>query len=343
MATAAQNILIIHPAGLGQTTLALPALRSLRQHLPHSYITVVTSAEAADLLRLVGGVDEVLPVGRLRPAEMIAPPKLYRSARSFGQLRRSHYDVAVEFKTGLATEILLRLAQPGARLSQPKGKLRELSAALERVKRNLGPLWQTHLAHEYLRKLEPLGVRPIEAEPKLASDRQADEQLEKLLRKRGVAFGELLVGIHPGAGRNQPRWPLERFTSVAARLIHNFNARALVFAGPDERGWAKRLAAQLPAQRSIVFEAPKIPALLAACARLSVFVANHSGPAHVAAAVGAPVVVVSPSPQATPQDVLNARGQHVRGANGALISEEAVYETACRLLQMNRAEFLRMR
>ncbi|MFN8003282.1 MAG: glycosyltransferase family 9 protein, partial [Acidobacteriota bacterium] len=77
--------------------------------------------------------------------------------------------------------------------------------------------------------------------------------------------------------------------------------------------------------------------------RLSLLVANHSGPAHVAAAVGTPVVVISPHPQATAEDVLGPRCEHVRGAHIELISEEAVYETACRLLKINRAEFLRSR
>ena len=95
----AQHILIIHIAGLAQTTLALPALRSLRAHLPESRITVATSAIAADLIRLAGCADEVLAVGRLRHAELFKPTALFRSAKAIGELRHSNFDLAIEFKT----------------------------------------------------------------------------------------------------------------------------------------------------------------------------------------------------------------------------------------------------
>jgi ADP-heptose:LPS heptosyltransferase len=194
-----------------------------------------------------------------------------------------------------------------------------------------------------LKKLEPLGVRPVEAEPRIATLRESDERIEKLLRKHGAAFGELLIGVHPGAGRGRPRWPIDRFASIAARLIHNFGARVLVFSGLGERGQAKRLAAMLPARRAIAIESPKITDFVSAAARLSLFVGNHSGPAHVAAAAGAPVVAVSTFVQPSPQDLLGARVEHIRAPHVTLISEEDVYEAACRLLKTNRAEFLRSR
>jgi ADP-heptose:LPS heptosyltransferase len=73
MPTASQHILVVHIAGLAQTTLALPALRALRQHLPQSRITIVSSSGAADLLRLAECADEILPVTRFRGAEFLNP------------------------------------------------------------------------------------------------------------------------------------------------------------------------------------------------------------------------------------------------------------------------------
>src|SRR5262245_9373508 len=100
MPTDPRHILIVHVAGLTQTTLALPALRSLRQHLPQSRITVVSSPEAADLLRLAACVDEILPVARFRDAEFLNPRKFYRAAKSLRDSRREHFDLAVQFKPG---------------------------------------------------------------------------------------------------------------------------------------------------------------------------------------------------------------------------------------------------
>lgn len=347
-----QHILVIHVAGLAQTTLALPALRSLRAHLPNSRITVAASSATADLIRLSGCADEVLTVGRLRHAELFKPTAFYRSTKAINELRHANYDLAIEFKPSTEAGVVLSLANPRERLKPLKESNKGLSTMIERVTQAISqmpvaPPAPMHLAHQYLKKLEPLGVRPVEAEPRVATDRQADEHLEKLLKKHGVTFGELLIGIHPGAGQIRQRWPMERFISIGARMIHNFNARVLVFAGPQERGLAKRIVAQLPgkgaAKRAIAIESPKIPELVSAFARLSLLIANHNGPAHLAAAAGAPVVAISTFVKDSSTDLLGSRNQMLRASHIEIITEEAVYEAACRLLKMNRAEFLRSR
>jgi ADP-heptose:LPS heptosyltransferase len=342
MPTDPQHILVVHIAGLAQTTLALPALRSLRRHLPQSRITIVSSATAADLLRLAECADEVMPGARFRGAEFLNPRKFYRATKSLSELRREHFDLAIEFKSGAESSLVLQFTHSRERLS---GKKKGIEATLDRLSQAIGntraPI--RHIAHEYLKKLEPLGVRPIEAEPRIATLRESDERIERLLSKHNVGLGELLIGIHPGAGHGRPRWPLDRFASIATRMIHNFDARVLVFAGPSERGLAKRLAAMLPARRAIAIESPKIADFVSASARLSLFIGNHSGPAHVAAAADAPVIVASTSVQPSPQDLLGNRSEHIRAPHVTLISEEDIYEAACRLLKMNRAEFLRSR
>jgi ADP-heptose:LPS heptosyltransferase len=313
--------------------------------LPQSRITVVSSPTAADLLWLSGCVDEVLPVVRFRGAEALNPRKLYHTTKSLGELRREYFDLSIEFETNAEAGIALQFAHPRQRLRGRSGSSSGIDAALERLTRAITkqPAALRHAAHEYLRKLEPLGVRPVEAEPRIATIHEADERVDKLLRKHKAAFGELLVGIHPGAGAGRPRWPVERFASIGARMIHNFDARVLVFAGPYERGLAKRLAGMLPAKRAIAIESPKIADFVSAAARLSLFIANHSGPAHIAAATGAPVVVISPFPQPTALDVLANRIEHVRASHVQMISEEDVYDAACRILKMSRAELLRSR
>lgn len=348
-----QHILVIHVAGLAQTALALPALRSLRAHLPNSRITVASSAASAELVRLAGCADEVLPVGRLRAAELFNPAVFFRSTKAIGELRHANYDLAIEFKSGSEAGFVLTMANPRERLNARSGRNQSLSAVIERVTQAIAqkPSVPMHAAYEYLKKLEPLGVRPIEAEPRLLTNQTADEQIEKLLGKHGVTAGELLIGLHPGSGMGaaqiRQRWPVSRFVSIGLQMIHNFNARVLVFAGPQERGLAKQITSQLPAKRAIAIASPKIPELVSALARLSLLIANHSGPAHVAAAVGAPVVAISVSDSTfgkhSSVDLLGSRNELLRASHIELISEEAVYEAACRLLKMNRADFLRSR
>jgi ADP-heptose:LPS heptosyltransferase len=74
---------------------------------------------------------------------------------------------------------------------------------------------------------------------------------------------------------------------------------------------------------------------------LSVLVANHAGPAHVAAAVGTPVVAASTFAGPSAQDLLSKHHAHIRRQRAETIPEEEVYEAACRLLKTSRAEILR--
>jgi heptosyltransferase-2 len=334
-----RNLLIVHIAGLGETILALPALRSLRQHLPTARITVASSPAGTEALQLSGCVNEVLTLGRLRHGEVTAPRATWRSLKSLREASHQHYDLAIEFKSGTEAAVLMNFARPLRRLNAPRrGRHSIIGLVTNLLSRQA--LASRHLAQRYLEILEPLGVRPLEAAPKLATEREADERIDKLLRKNRLKPGELLVGIHPGAGRAQQRWPAERFASLAARFIYNFNARVILLSGPWERWLVRKVAASLPKERIVLPGSLDVSELASMLARLSIFIGNHSGPAHLAAAVGAPVVVASVTTGPSPYDLLGRNNTHVRGPAAETIPEEAVYEAACLLLQSSRAERL---
>jgi ADP-heptose:LPS heptosyltransferase len=103
---------------------------------------------------------------------------------------------------------------------------------------------------------------------------------------------------------------------------------------------AKQLVGLLPPKRAVALESLPLADAVSALARLSVMVANHAGVAHLAAAVGTPVVAVSPSPSPTPYDLLGAQHRHVRGPHVEAVAADEVYEAACRLVSLSRAELL---
>jgi ADP-heptose:LPS heptosyltransferase len=338
------NILLAHIAGLTKTTLALPALHSLRRHFDRSRITIISSSAGAELLKLAGCADVVLPVGRIKQAELLNPRLLYNSAKVCGAMRRSNFDLSIEFETNLEGEIILQLAGPASG-NRPDRLKRGLAGLIERAAQGLlkRPPKLIHAAHEYLKILEPLDVRPVESQPRLTTDRASDETIERLLNRGRMSAGELLIGIHPGAGPGKSRWPLERFASIARRMIHNFDARVIIFAGPSERGISKSIAETLPARRALTIESPRLSEFVSLAARLSVLVANHSGPAHVAAATGTPVVAASITSGPSAQDLLGKHHLHIRGPHVESIPEDTIYEAACSLIKTSRAEILRAR
>ena len=124
-------------------------------------------------------------------------------------------------------------------------------------------------------------------------------------------------------------------------MIHNFNARVIVFSGPRERGLAKKIVKELPKGRAMAFDTLKTADFVSALARLSVLIANHSGPAHVAAAVGTPVVAACASERVSPYDLLGRQHKHLRSIHLTDIHEDEMYAAACALLQTSRSDILR--
>lgn len=327
-----QRIFVSHVAGIGQTVLALPALRALRAAFPQSQITVASSYTALEVVRLSHCANGVFPVGR--GSEIIHPRASFQSLKSYRTLRREQYDLTIELQRNSAGSFARFLAQLGSHKTHKK----LLTQIREAVWRH--SLSDKHAAQLYLEIMGELGAFPIDREPKLFTERAADLRIDTRLEKSGLLAGGLLIGLHPGAGHSKPRWPLERFLVVAEKLIHLSNARVLVFAGPHEHGLARSVVKQLPAKHALAFDADPLADVTSALARLSVFISNHGGLTHLAAAVGTPVVAVSPLARSHANDLLSQNHVHLRKAMLDAITTDEVYEAACQLIQSNRAEYL---
>ncbi|HEX4945305.1 MAG TPA: glycosyltransferase family 9 protein [Blastocatellia bacterium] len=332
MADSYQRIFVSHVAGIGQTVLALPALHALRAAFPQARITVASSYSAFDVVRLSHYANEIFPVGRA--SELIHPRATFQSLKSLRTLRREQFDVTIELQRGTAGGVARFLAQLGA----PKKHRKLLTQIREAILRH--SLADRHAAQRYLEIIGELGAFPLDREPRLYTEREADARLDMRLEKSGLATGGLLIGLHPGAGHNKPRWPLERFLVVAEKLIHVLNARVFVFAGPHERGLARAVVKQLPTKHALAFDAAPLADVTSAFARLSVLITNHGGPAHLAAAVGTPVVALSPLMVSHANDLLSLNHVQLRKPSLDAISTDEVFEAACQLVQANRAEYL---
>lgn len=206
-----------------------------------------------------------------------------------------------------------------------------------------------HRTQEWLRQLEPLGVRPIVSTPRLMTDpltdRRVAERLEKATRMKGRTTEGLLIGLAAGSGSSELGWTTERLVSLARRLVYHYDARILLLNDPSRPGWTREVESEL--RRAVPGRSIRLPArlsfdeTLSFLARASLLVAPLGRLAHLAAAVSTPVVALTQDPRSGPLDLLSPRSVHVRPSRGeALVEEEQVYEGACQLLHLSRAELL---
>ena len=340
MSFAPENILVIDFGQLGDVVLSLPALRAIRERFPEARITVAVGKPGAEVVELSGYANETLVVDRVALRD---GPKLLSLGRIFKivkEVRGKEFDFVIDLHSLSETNLLGFLSGASKRLySRRPGRSLDFLA-------NFSPRppievdhRKRHLTDRYLDVLLPLGVKGADRRPQLRTRAEDGAAIEKLLEQEKAEKGSPLIGLFPGAGHPSRCWPLERFAELADYLVRNDGVKPIVFAGPEERELLQRMKKLLP-KSTIVFDRLTIPQLAAAQARLAVFVSNDTGPMHIAAAVGTPVVLLLD--RRAPESYIPLGDQHRVIYSGTIpeIGVEEVYEATRGVLSAGRAATL---
>ena len=265
--------LVIAPNWIGDAVMSLPVLRALKASDPDRRLAVLARRGPAAIYRAVGTVDDVL-----------VAPGLLASVRSAA---RDGFAEAWLLPNSFRAALVAWLARIPERIGYATDR-REglLTAALPLPPRT------DHQLRDYDRLLESRGIEPDREPPRLPLPADAALEARQALLRAGVPADRPLALLAPGAAFSwTKRWPAERFGRLGRLLLENGLLPAVVI-GPGEERLAEeaRVAAggYLPA-----VGADLDPVGVAAlAARAQVVVANDSGPMHLAAAVGTPVVAM---------------------------------------------------
>jgi ADP-heptose:LPS heptosyltransferase len=333
-----QNVLVIDFGQLGDVVLSLPALHAVRARFPAARITVAVGKPGKQVVELAGCADDVLVVDRVALRDGLIPVSLWQIARLVREVRARRFDFVIDLHSLSETNLLGYLSGAPQRLyaRRPTRSLDALSNFRPRP-----PVEDTskHAIDRYLDVLAPLNPPPVARVPRLPLRADAQTVVEQLFCKEKLVGDAPLVGLFPGAGHPSRQWPLERFVELARRLERNDDVRVVVFVGPEERGRLRELRNAFSRATKFV-EQLTIPQLAAALARLSVFVTNDTGPMHIAAAVGAPVVVLLGHPTNKAYMPTEARHRVIHGRTIMDISVDEAYITARSVLTAERTASL---
>ena len=275
-----RRILFIKPSSLGDIVHALPTLAVLRQSFPQARIAWLVKRQWADLLERAEGLDRVWPVG----------PAMAGWLSEIPALRAERFDLAVDLQGLFRSALMARLAGCPARVGFANGREGSPFFYTQRV---AVPTPEMHAVDRYLLVADALGAaRPAAPQFRFRISQADREQVADALGRTGVKTGSTWVAMNVSARWPTKRWPMESFAAVADRL-HREGGRVVLIGGPDDRADAQ--AVKSLAQSSSIIDLTGmtplglLPALLQSA---SAFVTNDSGPMHVAAAVGTPVVAL---------------------------------------------------
>jgi ADP-heptose:LPS heptosyltransferase len=333
-----QNILVIDFGQMGDVMLSLPALAALRQRFPRARVTVAVGKPGKQIVELAGCADDVLVVDRVELRDGFAPASIFKIARLVKEVRRRKFDFVVDLHSLSETNLLGYLSGAQSRLySRRPGRSLDFLANF----RPAPPVEdrEKHAVERYLDVLAPLKVGEVSHAPRLPLRAEAERAVEQLFKKEKIGRDAPLVGIFPGAGNASRQWRLERFAALADMIARNDGLRTVVFLGPEERGLAREVRATFPARTSVI-ERLDIPQLASALARLSLLISNDTGPVHIAASVGTPVVVLVGRPTRDGYEPVGERHHTIYGRDIESITVEEAYAAARAVLAAERTASL---
>ncbi len=293
---------------VGDVVMSLPALRALREGVPGATLTVLARPWVAELYRLLPEVDEVLtedPKGRHRGA---AGRVLLAS-----ELRQGGFDRAVILPTSFRSALAIHQAGIPERIGY-RGELRSL--LLTRAVR-LDPGPSEHQIWKHLRLVAEAGAtRPNPPDATWMPSETVRKAAGSLLKSEGWD-GHRFVAVHAASfDHAAKRWELSRFAKVLLRLVEARGLVPVLLGSASEGPRNSELAGSIRGAVPIDLAGKtSLPDVLGVLAHAAVFLGNDSGLAHLAAAVGAPTVVIfgPTDPKATrPWDGPRPDGRPVR-------------------------------
>ena len=289
-----KRILILKPSSLGDVVNALPFLASLRRRYPDRHIAWLVEEEAAGVLLGHPLLDRVIVSGRRRwGREALAPLRWPSALREIGalvaQLREGRYDLVVDLQGLLKSALMLLLA--GARFRVGLADAREAS---QRALTHLVPVPSApvHAVDRYLEAARFLGADPSPKTFIFPSGPEDDAKAEALLAEAGVRPGDRVVALNPRARWPTKLWEEDRFARVGEMLARRYRARVLVTGSLSDLPLARRLAARMDPAPFLVAGRTDLRVLIALLKQIDLLVTLDSGPMHLAAALGTPLVAL---------------------------------------------------
>ena len=293
--SAPARLLLVRLGALGDIVHAIPVAAALRRAFPSARIDWLVSARHREILDLVPVIDRRLVINdRAKNGSLDSSGSEGGSGTSLrgaiAELRRARYDVAIDLQGLMKSAILARAS----------GATRVVGFAASYVRERLARLFYSdvydpgsrgvrdqagtrHIVDINLGLLTPLGITTALAEFPI------DQVTSPVARAVAEQTSGRYALLNPGAAWPNKRWPPDRLGAVARALRERHELRSAVLWGPHEETLAQAVVA---ASDGAAILAPEttIADVVALSRGAALMVSGDTGPTHIAAAVGTPIV-----------------------------------------------------
>jgi len=292
----ARRVLIVRLDNLGDVLVTTPAIHAVRQALPEAQITLLASPVGAQAGRLNPDIDDVieyqapwmdpwhqLPLDPAREQAMIAriSDGRFDGAIIFTSFRQSPLPAAyLCYLANIPLRVAASLDGPGSLLTT----------------RHKHPERMMHEVERGLDLVGAIGMGTDDHRLRLVIPNDARDEALAALAMRHVDRSRPLIVVHPGCSMPARTYAWERFALVAQHLVEQDAATIILTGVEQERALTERVRQQVAgmARESVFSLAGELsfPGLCAMIETADLTITNNTGPMHVSAAAGTPVVAL---------------------------------------------------
>lgn len=302
-----KRILVRATNWLGDAVLTTPAICAVRETYPDAEITLLANSAVSELLKCHPCVDNLMAFDKKGKHNGI-----FGRLKLAAELRSKHFDLALIFPNSFDSALVPWLAgipERWGKSSDGRGLLLTSSYSEPPGKTPV------HEMQYYLELLAFFGIVGTDKGPSLYTTASEDMLVSEMLVAAGINDDTPVIGINAGASfGSAKRWYPERFARVAKALADEWGGRVILFGGKDEVDIVLEIEAALGVSCLNLAGKTSVRELMALIRRCSFFVTNDSGPMHIAAAFGVPLVAIfGPTDHA---------GTAPRGKNAVIVRAE---------------------
>lgn len=277
---------------LGNTVLSLPVIQALANHFDHG-IDLLIDERYLCFAQQLDNVNRVIPFPSQRDAFGNSRGPVQQTVKLVLKLLSHRYQANIDLCGGIrSAPIMLLTCAPRRFGFSPSRRDRCYSHVIT------PPAPGEPGVHEFDRYSAMLRCIGQAENPPLVRFTANDAQRAKLAERLGEwwpdldASGAPLVVMHPSAGIAWRRWPAERFAAVADGLVAQRGARVVIIGTAGDQELVDEIMGHMSHADQARFGKLPLDLLVPLFERTAVLVSNESGPTHVAASVGTPIVTI---------------------------------------------------
>ncbi|MDP8299345.1 MAG: glycosyltransferase family 9 protein [Candidatus Tantalella remota] len=287
-----RKILIIQLNSIGDVLMTTPAIRSLKNSFPGAEIDIVTRPHAVTLLRDNPDINRVLGCSDRFWRSIFTDVRSYgTSLAALRELKKTRYDICIDLG-GTPGSIVCALILGSNGTYGPERSLRS-GVFRYRTAWFYGTIEQKeeHILRRYLEITSALGGADVEEEEKLYIASESRVAGDKFLEENNLKEKPFAV-MHAGAKWPPKRWPKERFAELISRLFSDLALVTVLVGTASERSSLEAIRDESGVSGTILAVDMPLQVTGSIISGADVFIGNDSGPAHMAASVGTPLVVL---------------------------------------------------